>query len=260
MKRDLTRAIFFLAAAFAVVTMSGLAFAQEESETISDDSRLPVSIDVEPSYIADDPKFLMVVFGEQNEKAIWMALDKSTKDAKHHDTLYVDLNADGDLTDNGERFDLLDEDGKPVRSVKLPDQRISPDSAFTNVAVSIRDLKNHECMIKATWNDEIKFGGGYPELPEKGYMCFGDSTGEAPVVFFNGAKPFEFQTWCPKPLLIGSGGDVRFFMGHRGKRRASFCTTLGHILGKDDYLLATLKYVDKHGVEKEKASKIHRRC
>ena len=122
------------------------------------------------------------------------------------------------------------------------------------------NLASGECLVMATWNKEIKFNAGYPEHGESRYMCFGDEKNSAPVVCFKGLEPFEFQIWGDAGLVIGTSTYLSFVVGHHGEGYGAFCTTVDYILDNDDYLVATLKYADKHGVKKEAASKIRKHC
>jgi hypothetical protein len=50
-------------------------------------------------------------------------------------------------------------------------------------------------MLSIRWRGERKIGGGYPVIPDQGYMQFGTSPETAPIVWFNGDGPFQFQPW-----------------------------------------------------------------
>src|SRR5262245_37055954 len=80
----MTRVASFLAAAWLSV---GLASAE------------PLKIDrtlgKEPVYQTKAPKYGLLVFGPQGKDRVWLVLDG--------DTLYVDRNGNGDLTDPGEK-------------------------------------------------------------------------------------------------------------------------------------------------------------
>ena len=54
---------------------------------------------IEPVY-QNGPKYTLLVFGPEAEKAIWVVLDGN-------ENIYADMNGDGDITDEGEKFDLV---------------------------------------------------------------------------------------------------------------------------------------------------------
>ena len=65
----------------------------------------------EPVY-KKSPRYCLAVFGKDAKFAVWLVVDG--------DTVYVDLNGNGDLTDRGEKFQLERTDcgvyGPPCRS------------------------------------------------------------------------------------------------------------------------------------------------
>src|SRR3954454_20492029 len=58
----------------------------------------------EPAYVSGRPLYGLMVFGPKAQARVWMVLDRSEPDAGPYDILYVDLDADGDLTEPGERL------------------------------------------------------------------------------------------------------------------------------------------------------------
>jgi hypothetical protein len=52
----------------------------------------------------NDPVYALAVFGAGQETRVWMVADKSSPQATARDVLYIDLNADGDLTSANERI------------------------------------------------------------------------------------------------------------------------------------------------------------
>ena len=76
-------------------------------------------IQKEPEYIAKRPLYGLLVFGPAAQKRIWMVLDHSKPEAELYDLLYVDLNANGDLTESTERL-VGKVEGNDIR-FRLPD-------------------------------------------------------------------------------------------------------------------------------------------
>src|SRR5262249_8147594 len=69
----------------------------------ADLTKIERTIAKEPAY-KSKPKYCLLVFGPEAKTRVWLVLDG--------DTLYVDRNGNGDLTETGERFVLaLDEYG-----------------------------------------------------------------------------------------------------------------------------------------------------
>jgi hypothetical protein len=72
----------------------------------------------EPAYASERPLYGLLVFGPKAQARVWMVLDRSKPDAGPYDILYVDLDADGDLTEPGER--LVGQVGGDEARFRLP--------------------------------------------------------------------------------------------------------------------------------------------
>ena len=64
--------------------------------TVADPLAFPKSIGKEPAYQTKSPKYGLLAFGPDATARVWVVLDG--------DTLYVDRNGNGDLTDPGEKI------------------------------------------------------------------------------------------------------------------------------------------------------------
>src|SRR5437899_8648252 len=62
----------------------------------ADLAKIDRAIAKEPTYQTKDPRYCLLVFGPEAGHRVWLVLDG--------DTLYVDKNGNGDLTDEGERI------------------------------------------------------------------------------------------------------------------------------------------------------------
>ena len=97
-----------------------------------------------------------------------MVLDRSKPDAEDYDVLHIDLNADADLTGPGERL-TPNEDGRfrvadfkdPATGVKHP-----------NFNIRITQKAEPTVMLSLRWRNQFRFGGGYSEDPDDGYLRF----------------------------------------------------------------------------------------
>jgi len=221
--------------------------------------RIERTITREPVYHAEQPLYGLVVIGPQASTRYWVVLDKSSRDVEKHDVAYVDLNGNGDLTESNEKFaaekagskltfqfpDIVD----PTTGKKHPDFKLS---------ISDRDPPTQ--MVSLLWRGEQKFGGGYPEDPEDGYLRFGASPAAAPILWLNGDGPFRFQRWYSGELRIGEADDVKVFLGLPGVGRSSFCAFQRHVLPEDEPVLTTLIYTDKDGKERQVRSMLEDRC
>ena len=209
----------------------------------------------EPAYLAKPPLYGLAVFGAKAEKRVWMVLDKSKADADKYDVLHIDLDADGDLTGSGERLTLA-EDGK----FQVGDYK-DPATGASHGEFTVRPDPENKCvMLSLRWRGQYKFGGGYPEDPESGYMAFTAKPADAPVVWMFGDAPFRFQRWYSDKLTIGGGSDLKVFLGQPGRGPNTFSATQEHILPPGQVVRATLVYTDAAGKEQRAVCELKERC
>src|SRR5262245_38622396 len=96
-------------------------------------SKIDRRIAKEPAYQTKTPKCCLLVFGPDAKHRVWLVMDG--------DTLYVDKNGNGDLTDEGERFQApaFQESSHPAhareRSITVGDVTIAG-LAHTDLTVS----------------------------------------------------------------------------------------------------------------------------
>ena len=155
------------------------------------DRRIPK----QPEYIAKQPLFGLLVFGPTAEKRIWMVLDHSKPEAELYDLLYVDLNANGDLTEPTERL-VGQVKGTEIR-FRMPDLMDTTTRAIhTDFTARVSGAPAPTIMVSLMWRGIIKMGGGYPQDPEDGYLKFGDKPANAPVM--RGAGRWS----VPVPALV----------------------------------------------------------
>lgn len=208
----------------------------------------------QPPYVSGKPLYGLCVIGSDAKHRIWMVLDQSSPGGEVYDVLFADLNSDGDLTDEDERFTAA-----PAKSgrqeFQLPD--VANHTQFS-VKVSTRDPATH--MVSLRWEDKHKLGGGYPEDPEDGYMRFASSIDEAPVFWLNGDGPLRFQRWYSDTFSIGGQDDLKVFLGLPGLGENSFCAFQEHVLPEGEAVLATLIYKDQDGKSHERDLELAQRC
>ena len=245
------RHFHFAAAAIAVLTFTWPLAATGE------DSLKSIERTIAKQPELRDPLFALAVLGPEQDSRIWLIADKSSPDAANHDVLYIDLNGDGDLTAADERFNQPEGESR----FTLP-ELIDPKTGIKHTDFSLRlspgEKPTH--MISLKWRGKYAFGGGYPVNPENGYMRFGKSPQDAPIVWLNGDGPFRFQPWLNESLVIGQETDLKQFLGQAGVGKNSFCAFKEHVLPGDEAVIATLLYTSQDGQEREATSFLERRC
>lgn len=133
-------------------------------------SQIDRTIGREPEY-QNQARYCLLVFGPEAASRVWLALDG--------DVMYVDRNADGDLTDEGERFPTM---ATPcVRRVTVPSVTLNDGSEHTNLRFQI--LKNDRFWLNITSGDKLlqHVGLGLTAKP-----TFAADRNLAPVIHFGG--------------------------------------------------------------------------
>jgi hypothetical protein len=190
-------------------------------------------IDKEPAYSSKDVKYALVVFGERASTRVWLALDG--------DTLYADVNGNGDLTDAGERF-------APVKEFSNPDEgqfyflipeirdgeRVHKDLSLT---ISKLDQLQSEPLVSSLLRKNPNARGyllsAEIELPPfqgagiggrvrqhnfpfdaRGVLQFAGRPADAPVLHFGG--PWQISLFGPHTLTIGRSKDLVLGVGTPG--------------------------------------------
>lgn len=239
--------------AFALVFWA-LSLRSLRAAEMPDLARVDRAIQKEPTYVAKKPLYGLALFGPKAEKRVWLVLDKSKPDAPAYDVLHIDRNADSDLTGPGERIEISD------RVFKLG-EFTDPASGAKHSEFTVRLLEpDPTVMLSLRWREKVKFGGGYPEDPEAGYLRFTAQPQDAPMVWIHGDAPFRFQRWCGGKLPIGGSGDLKVFLGQPGRGPSTFAAAQEHFLPAREIVLATLVYRDALGKEQRVVCELAERC
>ena len=243
-------------AGWAYVLLSAAICHAADSPELKEVDRKPPK---EPAYTSRRPLYGLLLFGPEAKARVWMVLDRSGPDAGPYDILYVDLDADGDLTEAGERLaGQVQGEGARFSLPGLKDPATGIEhTKFTARATGAPDPT---VMVSVTWRGKRKMGGGYPEDPENGYLKFMDSPANAPVMWANGDEPYRFQRWYGGRLPIGGQEDFKVFVGQRGAGPNSFWAFQEHFLPESEGVQATLVYRDALDKEKRLTCLLKERC
>ncbi|MCA9146441.1 MAG: hypothetical protein KDB05_26850 [Planctomycetales bacterium] len=188
----------------------------------------------EPAYDAT-PKFCLLVFGPEAQTRVWLVLDG--------DSLYVDRNGNGDLTEDGERVaskntedgdadtdNLLFEVGDiragnlthknlyvGVRRIAhLADQfeqikellMVNPQARGYSLGVDVEMSGWKGAGIDGRIEQTATVGDA------NGLLMFADQPEDAPIVHFGG--PWQVALFSPQNLTVGRSGDVVLGVGTPG--------------------------------------------
>ncbi|MGQ0613109.1 MAG: hypothetical protein ACT4PV_05155 [Planctomycetaceae bacterium] len=208
-----------------------------------------------PTLVAEKPLYGLFLFGRNAETRVWAMLDRSKETAQAYDLLYLDRDADGDLTEDGERivgtaqgtgtrFDIGD--FRPPGS-----DAVHKEFTLTWTPASVR--------FRLLWRGAKVTMGGYGPTHDT-YAPFADSPAKAPVFVPGSDRPFEFEHWMSGTLFRGRENDFKVFVGNRGSVTGAFSSVDDKFLPDGVFPIATLVCRDKSGKELRVLAKLTSRC
>jgi hypothetical protein len=208
----------------------------------ADLARLDRSIRKEPAYTAR-PKYCLLVLGEKAETRVWLVLDGQT--------LYVDKNGNGDLTEPGERL-----------KVKTPNQ---DPAAFEEAEIKAADGSRHKLRFHLFGWFALKEGKEDPKRPvepsldvewkggrrfgawgdERAPLTFGAQPKDAPVVHVGGPLVMGFEVRHPLTRKRDGSYELNAGVGTRGLGKGSFAHLVYNVVPKDVHPRAVLEFPNK---------------
>lgn len=128
----------------------------------------------EPAYQAQSPKYCLLVFGPEARTKVWLVIDGAT--------LYADTNANGNLTEKGNRFPQAFPDDNDYHACKIGDiMEANGKAKHTDLQVA-RGQGGKDyfsvSVVAASANEQLApmYGVAFPE--------FADKPETAPIVHF----------------------------------------------------------------------------
>jgi hypothetical protein len=196
--------------------LAGLALVAVGSAPVAatDLSKIDRSIAKEPAY-QSKPKYCLVVFGPEAATRVWLVLDG--------DTLYVDRNSNGDLTEKGKRFVLAPDEYDRKRGQRVwqvGDIEAPGDNVrYTGLQVSERSETatdvtglgaGHGVAVKVPMaGHRVWQGVGGFVYPHHGFrLRFAARAQDAPIIHFGG--PLRMILLQPERLTAGMKIGVRY--------------------------------------------------
>ena len=176
----------------------------------------------EPAYTAE-PRYALFVFGPAGKTRVWTVLDKSAKDAPHYDVLYVDLDADGDITEDGERFETqyserMARAGMAI-TFTIPKLKVpGTDWVHERFRIStVRKAGRKGIFFQIKWRGEVALSGGYGDIGSD-VTIWSATAAKAPILRPNPRGPLSFATWGSKALVFrpGKATHLNVIAGNRG--------------------------------------------
>jgi hypothetical protein len=213
-----------------------------------------------PAFVASEPLYGVFVFGTNGATPVWAVLDKSSRDAGVFDVLYLDLNADGDLTQGPERWvaktaTASSNDANAVFEIGRFNEP-GTDREHTEFTITWRP---HRVSYRMKWLGAKMTMGGYGSEPDQ-YGNFSTSPQTAPMFIPGHDRPFQFLHWMSGVLKRGQANDFKVFMGNAGEGSGTFCAVDNQFLPPSDYVVATLICRDSSGNQNETQFDLKSRC
>jgi len=181
------------------------------------------TIKKEPTYQSKAPKYCLLVFGPQAKTRVWLVLDG--------DTLYIDRNGNGDLTEKGECIkkkgtlgqfvggEVVDVDGKTKHTNVMVMHQTEDGLAFTFVTAMVAG--------------KHMFMAGLDSL---GALQFADRPQDAPIIHFGGPLQMglnaKFSASGKLELIrSGKGEELYAWVGTPGLGKGTFAALMHQVGG-----------------------------
>jgi hypothetical protein len=253
-RRSMTmRCIKYLAAVLFLGAGSGHAAER------TDLAKIDRQIKKQPKYTAQ-PLFGLYAFGPEAKTRVWAVLDKSDAKYEQYDVLYFDRNADGDLTEQGERIVGTIDERQRNATFSIGDfTDPNGGDVHTSLVLTRRERSDGSVMLALKWQGHEPMHGGYAETSGP-YARFAAAAADAPILWFDASGQFAFQRWGTNELTIGGESDLRVFMGHQGLGKNTFCAVSQDFLPRNVAVAATLIYTDDQGREQRQLNHFRERC
>ena len=201
-------------------------------------SQIDRSIAKEPVYHTK-PRYCLLVFGGEAKCRVWLVHDG--------DILYVDRNANGDLTEPSKRVvgtgdkhgSYLFEAGDVLDSTHTHSQLEVRVRNLGDLAEALRDLPDYKRLIAGTSRAkaytvrvEVSMPGGHGGghncwieqmvvlFDSQGILQFGDRPQGAPIIHFGG--PWSMTTCGKQTLRLGESNDLVLGFGTPGLGAGTF--------------------------------------
>ncbi len=212
-----------------------------------------------PQLVAPVPLYGLLLFGAHAEKRVWVVLDKSDAKADAYDVLYVDKDADGDLTGAGEKItsEAVVKGGAATQRFLLAELK-DPGTGAVHTDVSFAWTEKR-FSFRMKWRGQKTTMGMYgPDSDTYGQL--GTTPANAPIAVPGWDRPFEFERWYGGELTRGADTEFKVFIGNRGSGTGLFTCVDDKFLPATEHPLATLCYETKGGERREVTTSLLERC
>jgi hypothetical protein len=236
-----------LLGALLIATVHGVALAGDEPFAVVDYTKISRTIAKEPAYVGE-PLYALFVFGPAGQARMWAVLDRSKPGLPYRDVLYLDLDADGDLTEPGEKLvaKYSERGARAGMAVVMRVKKLAvpgTDIVHTDFLIStVGKLGRRGIWFRMKYRGKTKISGGYG-LTGFDTTMWAKSAAKAPVIRPTIRGPLAFATWGVKPVALHRGAKpgLSILVGSRGSGPDTLAVVDEHFLDLTrDRLVLTL--------------------
>jgi hypothetical protein len=232
-----------------------------------DYSKVERSLQKEPTYVAQ-PLYAMFVLDLAGAYRVTAVVDKTAPNAPFYDVLYLDLDADGDITKPGEKF-------LGVRDKGHADAGLEMSFRIAQIAVPGTDLVHKKFLMSTApkkdrsgfwfqmlWYGKQEMSGGYGQLGMN-TTAWSPTLAKAPILRPCPLGPLHFATWGDAEIELkpGAAARVNVIAGIAGSGPDSLCVVDEKFIDlARDELTVTVICKDRNGETVTETSRIKQHC
>ena len=219
-----------------------LALALPGEAPAADLRKVERAIRKEPAYKTKDPRYCLLVFGPKADYRVWLVLDG--------DTLYVDRNGNGDLTEAGESTgpEARNTDPCSFKAITIlgPDGKTEEKLDFALFGwfdySAGKDTRQISPSVSVTWKG--RWFGSWGD--ETGPCIWGRKQKDAPVLHVDGPLQMGFESLAEHALARKGDGqfELSVGVGTKGLGKGAFVhlSSAQDAIPKDVYPTAALEF------------------
>lgn len=176
--------VSILAPGMASGQETGNGYRQIDHYTLPDYAAVPRNLVKAPALVSTNARYALMVLGLDLKNTAILIWDESQGTGKGYDTMYVDVNLNGDLSEPGEKFSGVRGDPKKPQEKYVIPAIVLPGGDHFNLGLEETDREPDTICFPAGYNWTDAKGRrvlGLAHLPGKTYLQWGRSIQEAPV-------------------------------------------------------------------------------
>jgi hypothetical protein len=204
----------------------------------ADLTKIERTIAKQPAY-QSKPKYCLLVFGIEAKARFWLVLDG--------ETLHVDRNANGDLTEAGESTAAASRDQGAI-SFKVADL-IEPDGKTKHTCLYLLQREKGSVYLHVRVEDGRIWWAGFDDYER---LEFSDRPADAPIIHFNGPRTFGLlrpRTFDRVPQGEAADYRLRLSIGTRGLGPGTFAALDANQIPSPRRLSADIEFPSADGGE-----------